>query len=217
MVYALADVERNAVYNKQDVPNFKAIATLVSLFSVFNTLGRMMVGFFSDIAVRKYGFNSRVLWLLGSVALMAVTSIWFTFSVVVPMMYVGIIILGIAYGGTFCVVPTLVTEFFGLGSFGANYGVMGMAPAIGSELLATVLAGKLNDYFKKNGEFYTIENDKRTSHCSGQECYRYAFVTTSGICIIATVIASWLWWRRRGQKATTYATVSTVAAKDAVE
>jgi hypothetical protein len=50
---------------------------------------------------------------------------------------------------------------------------MGLAPAVGSELLATLLAGKLNDYFRKDGEFVTTDSaGNKTTHCNNSHCYR---------------------------------------------
>jgi hypothetical protein len=55
---------------------------------------------------------------------------------------------------------------------------MGLAPAVGSEILATLLAGKLNDYFRRDGEFVTTDSaGNRTTHCNNSNCYRY--VSTS--------------------------------------
>ncbi len=47
-------------------------------------------------------------------------------------------------------IPALTSEFFGVKHFGANYGMVGIAPALGSELLSTLLAGKLNDEYKQS-------------------------------------------------------------------
>lgn len=38
-----------------------------------------------------------------------------------------------------------------MAAFGANFGLQGLAPAMGSELLGTLLAGKLADEYKVDG------------------------------------------------------------------
>jgi len=60
---------------------------------------------------------------------------------------------------------------------------MGLAPALGSVLLATLLAGKLNDYFRKDGEFFTEdEQGNKTSHCNNANCFRFSRFPTS-VCL----------------------------------
>lgn len=104
---------------------------------------------------------------------MALVQLYAAFAVYVPMLYPGVILLGIAYGGTFCIVPTLALEFFGFRYFASNFGIIGLAPALGSELLATLLAGKLNDYFRADGEFTTVDSSgNKTAHCNNSSCYR---------------------------------------------
>lgn len=105
-------------YPTADVPDYKTINTLVSLFSSFNTIGRMLVGFLSDRVAARWGTAARVTLLTATSALMALVQIYMAFAVYVPMLYPGVIFLGIAYGATFCIAPTLTLEFFGFSYFG---------------------------------------------------------------------------------------------------
>ncbi len=118
LVYSIVDVKDGSVWKQAEVPNYESINTLVSLFSCFNTLGRMIVGFLSDIVVTRYGPAARIFWLVFCSIVMLLTQLYFAFSVYVPMLYVGVVGLGIAYGGTFCIIPTLTLEFFGFKYFG---------------------------------------------------------------------------------------------------
>jgi MFS family permease len=105
-------------YHREAVPGFKTINTLVSLFSSFNTLGRMLVGVTSDMVASRWGKTERISFLVLASALMAIVQLYFAFSVYLPMLYPGVIFLGLAYGATFCIVPTLALEFFGFKYFG---------------------------------------------------------------------------------------------------
>ncbi|ELR21937.1 transporter, major facilitator subfamily protein [Acanthamoeba castellanii str. Neff] len=198
LVFSIVDVDQSIVYHREDVPGFKTINTLVSLFSSFNTLGRMLVGFLSDWVTARWGKTARVSFLVLASALMGLVQLYFAFAVYVPMLYPGVIFLGLAYGATFCIVPTLALEFFGFKYFASNYGIMGLAPAVGSEVLATLLAGKLNDYFRKDGEFVTTDSaGNKTSHCNNSHCYRYTFFITAFVCAVSVVVSLWVWKRRR--------------------
>lgn len=57
------------------------------------------------------------------------------------MLFFGMPLLGVAYGATFCVLPTLASEVFGVANFGANWGILGTAPAVGSYFFGSLLAG----------------------------------------------------------------------------
>jgi len=197
IVYSLEDVKRNAVYKPEDLPHFKVIVTLVGLFSVFNTLGRMTAGAVSDMVASRFGTANRVCVLIGMTALMSLTQFYFLWTAYIPMMYFGVVILGISYGGVYCATPTLTLEMFGPKYFGATYGLVGVAPALGSVVLSVLMAGKFNDYYKKNGEFFTVDKEGNTTgHCNGLDCYRYSFIVTTVYCFVSFLLSIWLWRRR---------------------
>jgi MFS family permease len=164
--------------------HYPEINYLVILFAVFNTLGRMAVGYFSDF------FSNRMIradWLIVSSALMCVVQIYFIFATP-SMLYFGVIMLGIAYGGTFCILPTLVSEVFGIAHFGANFGFIGTAPALGSYLFNTLLGGKLLDHFEVYDRICVGSNKKHCqSHCYGDNCFRYVYITLAGVCGLSLV------------------------------
>jgi MFS family permease len=49
-----------------------------------------------------------------------------------PTLYVLAVGTGLAYGGSFASVPTLISLLFGSKHFGANFGVSLLAPALGT-------------------------------------------------------------------------------------
>jgi len=104
------------------VPNFEAINILVSLFSSFNTLGRVGVGFISDYITNRWGISARIsLLLVASILMMLVQAYYSLVTDVIPMLYPGVIFLGISYGATYATVPTLTLEYFGYKNFGRSH------------------------------------------------------------------------------------------------
>jgi len=188
LVISRESVHEGEIFPKQaDLPHGKYPTTFIIVFSVFNTLGRLIVGMVSDKFLHKF---SRPLWLVVVASLMALSQVYYYLSNI-PLLFGAVVVHGLAYGGTFALVPTLTCEIFGLKNFGANYGFVGLAPAIGSQLLSTMLAGKLNDHYKET-DYITIGKEK---HCFGQNCFRYTLLITFAICILSIFTAFLLDWR----------------------
>jgi hypothetical protein len=143
VVYALADFENGATVALADMPYVNDIPTLVTLFSVSSSVrthsharahthtrkltalqtGRLIVGFLCD------GWDKKPLFL-GFYAI-AMTLVMQLFNVAsIYAVFVGIVLCGLTYGGTFVLLPAIYLETFGGASFGAIWGIAGLAPAI---------------------------------------------------------------------------------------
>ena len=107
------------------------------------------------------------------------------------MMYVGVIAIGLAYGGHFCLVPTMTSELFGIPHFGANWGFLGLAPALGSFLFSQTLAGRLADFFRSSGQICVKvkQGGSCTNQCWGPQCFEYTYLTTTGVCALCLICA----------------------------
>jgi MFS family permease len=161
-------------------------------------LGRMAMGWLSDWVTTRLGKPARVLFLVFSAFLMGLVQLWFAFAKSVLLLYPGVIALGIAGGGVFFCVPTLTIEFFGFKNFATNFGIINLAAAAGSPVFSTLIAGMLNDHYKEDGNFLTVdyEGGPTTSHCNNKFCFRYSFWANAGACGIGVVLSLWLWHRR---------------------
>eukprot|EP00026_Physarum_polycephalum_P014551 Phypoly_transcript_15080.p1 GENE.Phypoly_transcript_15080~~Phypoly_transcript_15080.p1 ORF type:complete len:234 (+),score=23.57 Phypoly_transcript_15080:214-915(+) len=193
LVISLEDIPLGGFMEEKALPHGKDIITFVVLFSVFNTLGRLTVGMLSDRFLHRL---SRTSWLIVISFVMALAQLYFLVTDI-TFMFGAIFLMGIAYGGTFSVTPTLTSELFGLKNFGANYGFVGLAPALGSELISVLLTGSLVDKYKS--EYYITVNINGTEvrNCLGRICYRYTLLVTLGLCCLAIVSASILSYRQR--------------------
>jgi len=194
LVYSLEDLPQADTVQQATMPYAKYPTTFVILFSVFNTSGRLVVGMLTDRYLHKL---SRTSWLVIVAAVMALAQVYFLLTNI-PGIFGGIIFIGIAYGGTFALVPTLTSELFGLKHFGANFGFVGLAPAVGSECISVLLAGKLNDTFKRDNYITIVaEGGISNTHCLGRVCYRYTLFVTLGLCCLAIVASFFLTLRQR--------------------
>lgn len=157
-----------------------------SVFSIFNTLGRLLVGFLSDQFAHRV---SRAAFLVLASLTMVVAMVWMAFTPV-EAVYVGSLIQGLAHGGIFCVLPTMTSDFFGLANFGANWGLLGLAPAVGSELLGALMAPA----------FFKRACGSATAKCyANADAFRFTLLIYGGLSLMGVGASWWLKQRRLRQ------------------
>lgn len=91
-------------------------ATYVSLYSFSNCIGRVFWGAISD----KFGRNKALLCIYAVISAMLLLLITIKSVVAFAIAVVGI---GLCFGGTMGIFPSLVGEKFGMKNYGVNYGV----------------------------------------------------------------------------------------------
>ncbi|CAR26331.1 hypothetical protein ZYGR_0H01400 [Zygosaccharomyces rouxii] len=123
-------------------PHFPTLSSeLVSVYAFYSTITRLLTGVVTDWFTRKNWSPKWILLGFLSTGLLLQLGLWWL--VVTPS--VGRIhalgmssLLGIVYGGSFTIVPTVVMIVWGEQLFGTAYGSMMVAPAIGT--LSTCMA-----------------------------------------------------------------------------
>lgn len=90
---------------------------------------------------------------------------------------------GFFYGFTFCIMPIIVGDVFGMENFSGNWGLVGMAP-IAPSFFFTNLFGKVYDQ-------HTSTTDLGTNICTlGNGCYRQVFKLTLGVSVFSILVVS---------------------------
>lgn len=116
---------------------WKAGFYLIVVLSVFNAIGRVLIGSLSD----KIGRSTAMLIVF---ALQAANMFVFSFYTTIPMLIFGAALAGLAYGALFTLFPTTTADYFGVKNLGVNYGLVftgwGIAGVVGP-----LLAGMVND------------------------------------------------------------------------
>lgn len=144
----------------------------VALLSAANFAGRLAAGVLGDVVGQRFSSSrSRLLFVPG-------------LGLVLTQMLIGSLkhaetlrltslLTGFFYGFTYCIVPLLVGDAFGMEHFSGNWGLVGLAPILPS-LYLTGLFGKV----------YDMRADE--SHvCVGRDCYRPAFDFTLVVASLA--------------------------------
>jgi OFA family oxalate/formate antiporter-like MFS transporter len=126
----------------QTQAGWKAGFVLVVILSLFNALGRVIMGFLSDRIGRKAS-------LLLVFLLQAVNMFIFAWYNSVPLLIAGSAIAGLSYGSLFALFPAATADYFGLKNLGVNYGLVftgwGIAGVIGP-ILAGMVVDKTGTY-----------------------------------------------------------------------
>ena len=141
-------------------PETAAIA--VSIFAIFNGIGRPLFGWLTDrLRPKGAAFVSYVLILIGSILMLnASEGQAITYMVAFALFWMSL-------GGWLAIAPTTTLTFFNPDNYAQNYGIVFSAYGTGA-LLGTLVAGQIRDFFGS---------------------YTYAFYPMAGLAIVGIIIA----------------------------
>ncbi|OIT21489.1 PREDICTED: protein NUCLEAR FUSION DEFECTIVE 4-like [Nicotiana attenuata] len=172
----------------------------VSMISIWNFLGRIGGGYFSEIIVRDYAYPRHAAMAVAQV-IMAIGH--FFFAMGWPgAMHIGTLLVGLGYGAHWAIVPAAASELFGLRNFGALYNFLTLANPAGSMVFSGVIASSIYDMeaAKQAHEYRGTESNLASVlssflsvdeplKCEGAICFFLTSMTMSGLCIIAVVLS----------------------------
>ncbi|KAJ6676778.1 F25A4.25 PROTEIN [Salix viminalis] len=159
--------------------------SLVSLFSIWNFLGRFGAGFVSDIFLHRGGC-ARPLFVAITLAIMAVGHVVVAagFS---KNLYLGSVLVGVAYGSQWSLMPTITSEIFGVGHVGTIFNTIAIASPVGSYTFSVRVIGFIYDKVG-SGEDNT---------CFGSRCFMLSFMIMASVAFFGVFVALLLFFRTR--------------------
>lgn len=171
MASALSVAQLDSVVNAEQNQRLQ-----VSLLSVANCVGRLAAGISGDM-VHLWHCPRRWLLVVPVIGLLVAQGL--ALAVSTPhRLSLASLLTGFFYGYTFCIMPLVVGDEFGLRHFLANWGLVGLAPVSPSYYL-TSLFGQVYDLRSVNGVCM-----------SGRVCYDSVFyVTTLAVLLAAVLVA----------------------------
>ena len=171
MASALSVAQLDSVVNAEQNQRLQ-----VSLLSVANCVGRLAAGISGDM-VHLWHCPRRWLLVVPVIGLLVAQGL--ALAVSAPhRLSLASLLTGFFYGYTFCIMPLVVGDEFGLRHFLANWGLVGLAPVFPSYYL-TSLFGQVYDLRSINGVCM-----------SGRVCYDSVFyVTTLAVLLAAVLVA----------------------------
>jgi MFS family permease len=159
--------------------------SLVSLLSIWNFLGRFGAGFVSDIFLHRGGW-ARPLFVAVTLAIMTIGHIIVAagFS---KNLYLGSVLVGVAYGSQWSLMPTITSEIFGVAHMGTIFNTIAIASPVGSYTFSVRVIGFIYDKVG-SGENNT---------CFGSRCFMLSFMIMASVAFFGVLVALLLFFRTR--------------------
>nr|DAD31121.1 TPA_asm: hypothetical protein HUJ06_009972 [Nelumbo nucifera] len=171
-------------------------STLVSLWSIWNFLGRFGAGYISDYFLHLRGL-ARPLFMAITLAAMSIGHAIIA-SGLPGALYAGSILVGVCYGSQWSLMPTIASELFGVLHMGTIFNTISIASPIGSYILSVRVVGYI----------YDKEASGSGNTCSGAHCFMLSFLIMASVSLLGFLVALGLFFRtRRFYKEVIYRTV----------
>ncbi|XP_044503246.1 protein NUCLEAR FUSION DEFECTIVE 4-like [Mangifera indica] len=173
----------------------------VSMISIWNFLGRIGGGYFSEIIVRDHAYP-RPVAMAAAQFVMSIGHL--VFAIGWPgAMYIGTLLIGLGYGAHWAIVPAAASELFGLKKFGALYNFLTLASPAGSLVFSGIIASSIYDHEaeKQHQPHLHLQNggsifagmlrvdESEPLKCEGSICFFLTSMIMSGFCLIAVLLS----------------------------
>ncbi|KAM9941548.1 hypothetical protein ACTFIT_008106 [Dictyostelium discoideum] len=149
-------------------------SNLVIVFSIGNLIGRVGMGFLSDLISKKV---SRFWCVVLSSLIITLTHLVCAFELK-PIFYPATLFTGIGYGGIVSIMVLLATFRFGPRRFGLNFGFLALSSASGALIFST-FSSKVYDRLSEN----SIDGQ-----CYGNHCFVLSFIISFSVNLLSIII-----------------------------
>ncbi|KAL0357527.1 UNVERIFIED_CONTAM: hypothetical protein Scaly_1438400 [Sesamum calycinum] len=161
------------------------INTLVSLWSIWNFLGRFGAGYISDYFLHVKSCP-RPLFIVMTLAAMSIGHAMIAFGFP-GALYAGSILVGVCYGSQWSLMPTIASEIFGKAHLGTIFNTITIAGPVGSYILSVKVVGYI----------YDKEASEHGGTCIGTRCFMLAFVIMASVTVSGFLVALGLFLKTR--------------------
>ncbi|GER53142.1 major facilitator superfamily protein [Striga asiatica] len=161
------------------------INTLVSLWSIWNFLGRFGAGFISDYFLHVKGCP-RPLFIVITLAAMCIGHVMIGLGFP-NSLYAGSVLVGVCYGSQWSLMPTIASELFGKVHLGTIFNTITIAGPIASYILSVKVVGYIYD--KEVPEYEEM--------CIGTRCFMPSFFIMAAVTFGGFLVGLGLLFRTR--------------------
>eukprot|EP00818_Percolomonas_sp_WS_P003689 CAMPEP_0117443114 /NCGR_PEP_ID=MMETSP0759-20121206/4522_1 /TAXON_ID=63605 /ORGANISM="Percolomonas cosmopolitus, Strain WS" /LENGTH=449 /DNA_ID=CAMNT_0005235067 /DNA_START=1368 /DNA_END=2717 /DNA_ORIENTATION=- len=161
----------------------------VTVIALCSCAARLIFGFLSDrLAVRF----SRAFFVLIAVVMSGTAQFYLLFANSSIMLFPGVILSALAYGGVNCSMPVIVRQSFGQRRFATIMSSI----MIGYQLCGGVVISSIIPALLYEREI-VVES---SNYCHGMRCYRNVYILNMCLCIFGGVLAFILCLRRKNKE-----------------
>ena len=175
----LSQIGQSLNYTSVEVNN------LVSLWNIWNCLGRVGVGNLSDYLLHTRGW-ARPLFIAITLATMMIGHLVIA-SGFPGMLYVGSILMGICDGSQWSLMPTITSDIFGVRHMGTIFNTIAIACPVGSYIFSVRVIGYIYDK-EAGGEDHS---------CFGTRCFMLSFFIMASLAFLGFLFAIALFQRTK--------------------
>ncbi|KAF2311364.1 hypothetical protein GH714_022081 [Hevea brasiliensis] len=159
--------------------------TLISLWSIWNFLGRFGAGYVSDYFLHARGW-ARPLFMFITLAGMTIGHLVIA-SGLPGALYAGSVLVGVCYGSQWSLMPTIASEIFGVRHMGTIFNTITIASPVGSYIFSVRVVGYIYDR-EASGEGIT---------CTGTHCFMLSFLIMASATFLGALAAFGLFLRTK--------------------
>ncbi|XP_061373500.1 protein NUCLEAR FUSION DEFECTIVE 4-like [Gastrolobium bilobum] len=159
-------------------------SSLVSLWSIWNFLGRFGAGYVSDYFLHTRGW-ARPLFMVITLIIMSIGHVVIAYGLP-GALYVGSILVGICYGSQWSLMPTITSEIFGVGNLGSIFNTITIAGPVGSYIFSVRVVGYIYDKEASEG-----------NTCIGTHCFMFPFLIMAAAAVLGSLAALVLFLRTK--------------------
>lgn len=181
----LAAIDNTAQIGASLGYNPEQVGMFISLFCIWNFLGRLGFGAVSEWCLHKYKMGRPVL-LASSQAFLALGYIMIS-SAIPGCLYPALTIIGLCYGAQWSLMPAITSELFGLSRFATLFNTISIASPIGAYWLSVQVAGRLYDAEAEKDSYHQLNSDDALE-CFGAHCFRLTFIILAAVSVFGCAV-----------------------------
>lgn len=160
-------------------------STLVSLWSIWNFLGRFGAGYVSDYFLHSRGC-ARPLFMVITLAIMSLGHLVIA-SGLPGALCAGSVLVGVCYGSQWSLMPTITSEIFGVVHMGTIFNTITIASPVGSYIFSVRVVGYI----------YDKEASAAGKTCTGTQCFMLSFLIMASATLLGSLAALGLYFRTK--------------------
>ncbi|XP_006457578.1 hypothetical protein AGABI2DRAFT_154754 [Agaricus bisporus var. bisporus H97] len=192
--------QNNSQYDEVEAGKWQAMQ--VSVISIMNFSGRILIGIISDAAKNRFKIPRSYCLVLVSIGVflsqVAAARITMTSD-----LWLASAMLGISYGAVFSIMPQICIEWFGLQHFSENWGYLSMSPMVAGNLFMLFFGRNLDAHEPRTSlqSPYTARRENLLTpddipRClEGKDCYVAALYLTMFMTFTCILLSVWAGWR----------------------